>query len=39
VPDDHDSQRCPDPKPGHVYYATRANPCNGCMKAKHKTQL
>jgi hypothetical protein len=39
VPDDHDSQRCPDPKPGHVYYATRTNPCNGCMKAKHKTQL
>ena len=36
---DHDSAHCPNPRAGHVSYATRDNPCNGCMKAKHKTQM
>jgi hypothetical protein len=39
VEDGHDSQSCPYPRPGHVHWATRTNPCNGCMKAKHKTQM
>eukprot|EP00804_Cyclotella_cryptica_P028166 CCRYP_011031-RA/>CCRYP_011031-RA protein AED:0.84 eAED:0.44 QI:0/-1/0/1/-1/1/1/0/178 len=39
VADDHHSSACPYPKPGHVYHATWENPCNGCQKNKHKTQM
>eukprot|EP00804_Cyclotella_cryptica_P024370 CCRYP_020065-RA/>CCRYP_020065-RA protein AED:0.78 eAED:0.78 QI:0/0/0/0.5/0/0/2/0/106 len=35
----HTSATCPYPREGHVATATRENPCNGCMKASHKTQL
>eukprot|EP00804_Cyclotella_cryptica_P001975 CCRYP_007400-RA/>CCRYP_007400-RA protein AED:0.40 eAED:0.27 QI:0/0/0/1/0.33/0/4/0/700 len=37
--DDDMSGTCPYPKPGHVYHATQDNPCNGCQKGKHKTQM
>jgi hypothetical protein len=39
VPDWHTSASCPNPREGHVATATRDNPCNGCMKAAHKTQM
>ena len=39
VPDWHTSATCPNPHEGHITSATRDNPCNGCMKAKHKTQM
>jgi len=39
IPDWHTSATCLDPYEGHISTATRENPCNGCMKAKHKTQL
>ena len=37
VPDGHTSPTCPNPAPGHVWHATRENPCNGCRKGQHKT--
>jgi hypothetical protein len=39
VEDWHTSASCPYPREGHVATATRTNPCNGCMKASHKTQM
>jgi hypothetical protein len=39
VEDWHTSASCPYPREGHVTTATRDNPCNGCMKASHKTQM
>eukprot|EP00957_Ditylum_brightwellii_P121228 9245123-Ditylum_brightwellii.AAC.1 len=29
IPDDHTSQSCRNPKPGHNWYATRMNPMGG----------
>ena len=37
VEDGHTSQTCPEPVQGHVYYATRDNPCDGCVRGRHKT--
>jgi hypothetical protein len=39
VADDHHSGNCSAPAPGHVHWATRDNPCGGCQKAKHKTEM
>lgn len=39
VEDWHNSQSCPNPRPGHVHSATRENRCGGSMKAIHKTQM
>ena len=36
---DHESQNCPCPAPGHVYHATRNNPCGGRKKGIHKNVL
>eukprot|EP00804_Cyclotella_cryptica_P012637 CCRYP_016910-RA/>CCRYP_016910-RA protein AED:1.00 eAED:1.00 QI:0/-1/0/1/-1/1/1/0/517 len=36
VADDHHSGTCLYPKQGHVYHATRENPCNGCRKTNTK---
>jgi hypothetical protein len=39
APDGHTNASCPHPKLGHVYHATREDPCNGCMNASHKTTM
>jgi hypothetical protein len=39
VEDWHTSPTCPNPKPGHIPYATRENPCNGCKKGMHKDRF
>eukprot|EP00804_Cyclotella_cryptica_P015700 CCRYP_018925-RA/>CCRYP_018925-RA protein AED:0.49 eAED:0.35 QI:0/-1/0/1/-1/1/1/0/535 len=36
---DHDGYHCNNPSEGHIPWATRDNPCNGCMKKQHKTVL
>lgn len=37
--DNHTSTTCPNPQTGHIYYATHDNPCNGCQKSCHKTNM
>ena len=39
VEDNHTSQTCPNPKPTHVWTATRTNPCGGCRKGMHKINM
>ena len=39
VEDDHMSQTCPNPKPYHIWTATRDNPCGGCKKGMHKNRM
>jgi hypothetical protein len=39
VEDWHYSATCPNPKPNHVWHATRQNPCDGCKKGQHKNRF
>ena len=39
IDENHDSASCRRPAPGHLYHATRQNPCGGSIKGQHKTQL
>ena len=39
VADNHHSGNCQRPAYGHVYTATRDNPCSGCQKGVHKNQF